>query len=331
VRHYAVHVAATPFESVAPSFWRVLQAGVSAADEEHRFRCRNFILDEHVTPARATSYAASAGASPISSRNWLASHGRYLRAVVGRRKSAEPTRYLDRTDDAYGEPFLAEHGNRTSLGKDITLIRVVDALPIIESGLPASDTRTILARVAGHTADPTEVAAISYALDQWNAGRRYVSPEWVGLYAEVADLFGLDPADDKPTWAAELVDRMGLAHLDGEIDIALFRYEVEAIPRDAASGEPLCAIPTVLDGVLFGAFCPTPTSSREGHVLDLDAATHVAACEFVHPYMRHDVGQLFRVATLTHHQSSLAAARHAHFEEIRRLYDRPDFGVSTGD
>jgi hypothetical protein len=321
-----------PFESMAPAFWAELQAGVTAADEEHRFRCRNFVLDEHVTVPRAESYAMSAGPSPISSGDWLVRHLRYLSGSVGRPKVAEPTRYLYPTDDAYGEPFLAEHGNRTSLARDIALVRVVDALPIFESALPGSDISAVLQRVAGRPgSDAADVDAAAYALDQWHDGRRYLRPEWVAFYAEVADLFAPDPDDDEPLWADALVARMGLAHLEGDVEIVVLKYDVEAVPCDAASGDPLLAVPTVLDGIPSGAFCPTPSSSREGHVLDLNPAIHSAACEFLHPYLRHDVSQLFRVATLTHTSSSLEAARRAHFKELRTLYGRSDFGDRTGD
>lgn len=162
-------------------------------------------------------------------------------------------------------------------------------------------------------------------------------PVYAAYWEDMADLFGEEPGQDRPDWAEQMRDRLGLAHLDpgergGPIDVLVFRYAIEELPpvrqwRDSAPLMP----PTVLDGLFSAAFCPAPANAATGHVVHLAGGDARLRREVLHPAMDYHGKHLWRVGRLEKpvRREDLPTARAIHLASLRDQCGRPDYAETT--
>lgn len=292
----------------------------------------NFLLEERFTDQRLNSYDSHAGIStaPAGMNEWFVRHRLYVDDCIW-------------TENDPPETFTAfNSGNFLSSiqeGKDQWIIRLEDARwPC--SFVPESIEELENLVVTYHTdSDEDEKAKargqLQEILNVWNDNRDR-RPSYAAFWGEVKDLF--EPVID-PNWPDKLRDRLGLIHLDpsqngtiqDSLPVMLMRYSVEEVLEVAARDKPAgsFALPTVLDGELSEAFCPSPPPLIEGRVVDISGRgdNYNPICEVLHYRVPYLAEHIFKFGWLKQPPGSLESARSLHLEWLRQKSGRNDFGV----
>ncbi len=321
---------------------------LEGTEEDHAesLVCRNFLLDEGVTSARAESYAAAgAVADHASYPEWTNRHGAYLTTrVFCPTHAAGPPSSLDPNDIDCPETFQTVDPASPYLSsfQGLDLVRVEEISSIAQfSSIPASTIEEIAERATSE-ADRASADEARRQLDHVLAGwetKLELRPTFAGFWEDVAELFGASPKQDNPDWANRLRDRFGLFHLDPvrravpRIPILVFRYPVSKVPILTSLGRELrpLVVPTVLDGMHSAAFCPPPANIPTGCAVELSAASPPIPREVVHPTVRFRARQLWRLGRIdrSNTMEQLKGARGWHLYCLREEHDRPDYAEQT--
>jgi hypothetical protein len=263
----------------------------------------------------------------------------YLLAQVCLRKLDHAPGVIDQNDHANcPETFRLSAALQLfgSVDEWLDLIRVVDVKPIADrAGVTLDEALTLARHVVQHnlpkwtgttTANPPadeKTREFEAILEEWDRVLD-LSPVWATFWEDVKRIFGNSPTDDIPDWPDKLRDWAGLYHLDpagrvGEVPLFVFRYAVGELPRLKGERErrPL-AVPTVLDGRLSEAFCPSPKGQPTGHVVGLGADDDALRREVLHPALPFRAKNLFRAGIVRRPVPvDLTAARRKHLDNLR--------------
>lgn len=302
----------------------------------------NFLLEERFTDQRLNSYdsCTDISAAPPSDMNeWMYHHDVYLDdCILTENRSPETFTGFNK------ENFLSS----IQEGRDQWIIRLESVrwwrylFPEIESII---DLENLI--VTYHTnpnIDKRETARshLQEIINKWNEIRDW-RPAYAAFWGEIKDIF--EPTID-PDWPDRLRDRLGLLNLDptqkgmtqnSPIPVILMRYSVEDVLDEDTLGESTSsfALPTVLDGELSKAFCPSPSSLTEGRVINLSsiADNYNAICEVLHHRISYQAEHIFKFGWLKQPPGTLESARSFHLEWLRQKSGRNDFGTipSGGD
>ncbi|MCB1128585.1 MAG: hypothetical protein KDM81_18965, partial [Verrucomicrobiae bacterium] len=278
------------------------------AQRNRRFVPRNFLLDEGVGPERAQVYADFVnGISPLSNRSWHVSHQEYLaeRVFVPRASGAtdglaQQAANPETVPDTFRDPNAFTRFGQANA--NLPLLRVEQTLHVArQAGITESELeRLALSIVGGASEDSLEWQQLEAVLSRWQESLQ-ARPVYAGFMEYFADLFAGTAAEDRPEWADELRDLLGLYHLAKGTGIVVFRYLVRDIPktRGRSGLRPLVA-PTVLDQTHSEAFCPSPGNTNCGHAVDLQGRLKAPpAEEILHPWIRFEPRHVFRVGQIT--------------------------------
>jgi hypothetical protein len=306
-----------------------------------RFVARNFLLDEGVVPERVRSYEDGLPVGSFADIGaWVGTHRDYVETHLNLNQPADgPPGTLDpervtvcpetfRYDAAFRSPETDE---------GLHLLRVVDARHV--STLSGFDLASLTEAARAFTAerDTPSAETVESALYLWMQKLK-LRPVFAVFWEDVKELFGDRPENDRPGWADDLRDRLGLYHFDpgtrSASAILVFRYAVGQVPRRRGLGRrrPL-AVPTVLDGEFSEAFCPVPRELAFARTMDLVDRLETPAREIVHPLFRFQAKDLYRLGTVTRPvPAHLAGPRASHLFMLRELSGRPDYAtVTDGD
>ncbi len=308
-----------------------------------RFIPRNFLNEERLDPLRIATYAATITTSgPVSFREWSERHNLYLlKHVFCTPRSGHDFRFIPRNDPTVcPETFIAPLATAAleTTDFDTFLVRVV----------PVSDLEFLSGEREEHIfnmgeqvlADGSHRSLAWYELSRILT-KAYTSreckhrPTFAAFYEDfLTDL--RDPVN--ADWPNRLRDRLGLYHINQWLPgglprrVFLFRYRVKEIPRHPGEADrrPI-AVPVVLDGRLFEAFCPAPQELDRGRMLNLeDGAADEPAREVLHLFMPLEVEHLFRLGFVTKPvPENLAIARRDHLVWLELLSGRTGYGSGT--
>jgi len=303
-----------------------------------RFVGRNFRLDERVPAERVRSYREVAEPAPGGITDWYDDHRNYLARVlwVEQPPSGLPRRVNPDDPATCAESFSAADAftDLSQTDPSVELVRVERAASIADAvGVTEAD---VLRQFAGAIADQADASAVSWTdavLGRWSRTRD-LRPAWAAFLEDCEDVLGADSKNAH--WASVLRDRLGLADLDPAlsgrgVSIVVFRYPARLVPTllGIASRRAL-AFPTVLDGGLSEAFCPAPTESPWGRVVDLAAAVDVPYREVIHAPVRVRARHLCDVGVVEARvRRPLADARGLHLLSLQVMCGRDDFGDQT--
>ena len=325
---------------LSPEFRAFLAAEAQALGQgNRRFVARNFLLDEGIGSLRAHIYAEYVdGTPPYTNDAWRLNHRGYLddHVFVPREKNASDGLAHQAANPAsvaetFRDPTAFERFGQANA--KLPLIRVVEARHIASRGgiSEVELEKLISAVVGGAGQNSDEWKQLAAVLSRWQDMLK-ARPVYAGFHEYFADFLGATPADDKPGWADELRDLLGLYHLVAGTRVVVFRYLVEEIPKPKGRPDlrPLTA-PTVLDQDHSEAFCPSPQNARCGHAVDLRGrGRDKPAEEILHPWIRLQPRHLFRVGTITRPvPATLDDARGTHLLAVRDLANRPDYAAQT--
>lgn len=227
------------FNSDSASLASLRQAGANVAFGNRRHVARNFLFDENVTTARASSYQRFANSlAPFDFGNWSMHHDAYLREEI-RRGSGEAYRIgetLDPLDSECPETFrddsyFSHFGHADEQLVLVKCERVSDIANMIagssgDQDLLANELLTLASRAMPHGgADPNSISGLEFRFAEWHRtmDRR---PSFVTFLTHVEDLIGATPAEDASGWADEVCDRLGLVHFQRGDDFFVFGYRV---------------------------------------------------------------------------------------------------------
>ncbi len=306
-----------------------------------RFVARNFLLDEGVVPERVRSYGDVLLARfHASIGDWFETHRNYLETQIDLNQPADgPPGTLDPARRTVCPETFRHDAAFRSMETDegLHLLRVVDARNV--ATLSSFDVAELMdaARAFTTEGDARAAETVESALYLWTQKLK-LRPVFAVFWEDVRELFGDRPENDRPGWADDLRDRLGLYHVDpgarSASAILVFRYAVGQVPRRRGLGRsrPL-AVPTVLDGEFSEAFCPVPQEQTFGRTMDLVDRLETPAREIVHPLFRFQAKDLYRVGAVTRPVPiDLAAPRGSHLFLLRELNGRPDYaGATDGD
>jgi hypothetical protein len=294
------------------------------ADGEDRFPARNFRLDEGVPSNRAVTYEGVVR-SPTWER-WPAAHRSYLERHVEWRVGRIPPPFVDEASRATPETFGRESlcGDFGQMSARTDLIRVTTPWHI------ARDARLAPADVSRALDRPGALDPIL----RMASSKRERLPEFVAIWDDVADLLPSESAQAPLDWADRLRDRLGLSHYaprTGQAQVIMvFVFPVARIPKFIGlGGNRALVVPTVLDARLFPAFCPAPTGTRAGRVVDLGSELEPPRRELLIPPVELRESDLFRVGAVNEPAPALTEPRAAHILMIRDEYSRPDYAAAT--
>jgi hypothetical protein len=308
---------------VHESFLKEQSQDTGLGDE--RFVPRNFRLDEIIPRTRAESYA-EAVLPAAGFRDWQRRHAQFVEdhLVCTGSPDGPPTAIepgdRSRCPETFGVDMLAV--TAAPIHTDLSLLRLVSLNRIAKAlGLEEDSVRT------GLEDDRLRAGLI----DRWVA-KLPVEPVFATLWQDVRDLV---PADGRPPpgWADDLRDRLGLSFYDpglrGPIQVMALRYPVSLVPTaGSATSRPL-AMPTELDGLFFPPFCPAPSATGIGRVVNLGPEPTVLGPELLHPTARWRGEHGAAVGVINRPVPPLDAARGRHLRLIRAASKRLDYGVDT--
>lgn len=295
----------------------------------------NFLLEERFTDQRLNSYDHYANISitpPAEIKEWNKSHNRYVDDCIWT-ENHPPETFTDFNKDNFLSSQIQE-------GKDQWIVRLEGAMwPC--SLIPESEKELENLIVSYHT-DPDKderVKARSHLqeiINKWNEIRDW-RPSYAAFWGEIKDLFG---STIDPDWPDKLRDRLALLHLDptqkgiiqnSRLPVILMRYSVEEVLEatvfDRSMGS--FALPTVLDGELSEAFCPSPSPLIEGRAVNLSSTidNYNAICEVLHYRISYQAEHIFKFGWLKRPPGSLESARPLHLEWLRQKSGCNDFGI----
>lgn len=174
-------------------------------------------------------------------------------------------------------------------------------------------------------------------INKWNEIRDS-RPSYVAFWGEVKDLFEPSIAHD---WPDKLRDHLGLLHLDptqngiiqnSHLPMILMRYPVEEVLEAASLEGSTCsfAIPTVLDGMLSEAFCPSPSLFTEGRAVNLTDSVdnYNALCEVLNYRILYKAKHIFKFGWIKQPPGSLEPARSLHLEWLKNKSGHNDFHIT---
>jgi hypothetical protein len=162
------------------------------------------------------------------------------------------------------------------------------------------------------------------------ADKSKVRPEFATFLADLLPVF------EKPDWADQLRDILGLLHYNptvgNEISIMVFVYPIRDLPH--LQGQPAfrpLVPPVVLESNWNAAFCPSPPGGKTGHTIDLSGtASAPPRREVVHPTVQYRSRHLYRLGQIRKPVAdTLEVARSLHLTEIRKMTSRPDYAAGT--
>ncbi len=238
---------------------------------------RNFLLDEGVSRERAQTYAEFVdGVLPPSNDSWRLNHRSHLdeQVFVPRETGARDGLAHQAADPAsvaetFRYPTAFDRFGRANA--NLPLLRVEKTSHIAAlAGVSEPELERLASVVcSGAGQDSAEWKQLDAALLRWQQ-QLQARPVYAGFLEYFTEFLGATPARDKPGWADELRDLLGLYHLVAGTRIVVFRYPVQDIPKAKGTPNlrPLSA-PTVLDQDHSEAFCPSPSNADCGHAVDL--------------------------------------------------------------
>jgi hypothetical protein len=236
-----------------------------------------------------------------------------------------PPAALDRNDprtcpETFGPEALAADATQIHLG--LSLVRVVALYRVAVA--VGEDESTIQSALE-------DEALRDGIIDRW-ATKQPVEPVFATLWQDVKDLVPKD-GDPPPGWADDLRDRLGLSTYDpeefGAIRIMVLKYKVADLPEAGDSLTRPVTVPTELDCGFFPPFCPVPTGSGIGRVVDLSRELTSPWPEILHPTLRWRGEHVEQLGVISRPVPSLAAARGRHIRLIQALCGKPDYGTAT--
>lgn len=329
---------------LSPQFGEFLgREAQERADGNRRFVARNFLLDEGVGRERAQTYSEYVDGAPGPSddswrASWCLNHHDYLneQVFVAREAGAKDGLAHHAANpgsvaETFRYPAAFDRFGRANA--HLPLLRVEQARHISQrAGISESELERLVSGVcAGAGKDSPEWKQLDAVLARWQQ-QLQARPVYAGFLEYFADFLGAAPADDKPGWADELRDLLGLYHLVAGTRIVVFRYLVQEIPRPRGRPDlrPLTA-PTVLDQEHSEAFCPSPANANCGHAVDLRGrGRETPAGEILHPWIWFESRHVFRVGTIRRPvPATLEEARGMHLLAVRDLASRLDYASST--
>jgi hypothetical protein len=325
---------------LSPQFMAFLATEAqNRAEGNRRFVARNFLLDEGVAADRARTYAEFVdGTNAPSYDSWRLNHRSYLaeQVFVPREPAAKDgLSHQASNPESVAETFrqLAAFSRFGQAHGSLVLLRVEQTRHVASfAGVSERDLSQLAeAVVSGAAPDSAEWKQLDAALSRWQQLLQ-ARPVYAGFLEYFADCFGATPDQDKPGWADELRDSLGLYHLVAGTSILVFRYQVQDIPKPR--GRPdlrALAAPCVLDSDHSEAFCPSPANLNCGHAVDLQArGRSQPAGEVLHPWIRFEPRHVFRVGTIRRPvPASLDDARGFHLLAVRELAARANYAATT--
>ena len=325
---------------LSPQFMAFLAAEAqNQAEGNRRFVARNFLLDEGVGLGRAHSYGEFVGGSdPPSYDSWRLNHGSYLAEQVF--VPREPAARDGLSHQASNPESVAETFRQATafsrFGQahgGLALLRVEQARHVAKfANISEGElSRLATAVLRGAASDSTEWEQLDALLSLWQRVSD-ARPVYAGFLEYFADCFGSTPGKDRPDWADELRDLLGLYHMGAGTSIIVFRYQVQDIPKPRGRPDQRAlAAPSVLDGDHSEAFCPSPANLNCGHAVDLRARGHSKpAGEVLHPWIRFEPRHVFRLGTIRAPlPTSIDDARGFHLLAVRELAARADYASVT--
>jgi len=306
--------------------------------EHERFIARNFQLDEHIADVRGDSYNPDVDLDMSSVESWRLGHTDYLERALYRPQPMTGIPVTVDPSDASRRPetFCAGCLEQilADLDPELFLVRI-ERIQYIAIGVGIEEEvleRELADAAAGQHMDPNRITGI---LARW-ARTRDLRPVFCGLWQDVADILPADASYAPPTWADDLRDRFGLAHLAPEllcrdVPVVVFRYRVKEIPvMRGTVGTRALAIPTVLDCGLSEVFCPTPIESSVGYAMSLVPALDMPARELLHAACSWTAEHVFRTGRITRDVPvEIADSRTWHLMALQDEMTRADFASAT--
>lgn len=318
---------------------------VATATSARSLVARNFLLDEGILAERARSYQAAGAVSAYSSEDdWEAQHKAYLvKEIFLAPPGAGPPRELSRTEpDLCSETFRFIDPGSPYWRSDhrLHLIRVEEMGFISRvTRTPPDDLRYWAGELVNQGVSAPERGKLDAALRIWTKAIE-LRPVFSAYWADVEDLFGDKPGEDKAGWANALRNRLGLAHLNpaerGEaIEVLVFRYAISELPYliEQGDGFRLLAPPTVLDGNFSPAFFPAPSGSATGYTVELSGDCDRLPQEVLHPPFGFQSSHLWRVGTIDQpfNSDELPTLRGLHLLCVRDRSGRADYAADTDE
>ena len=320
--------------SLPNSPWDLFLASLAADPEwAHSFVARNFLLEERSMAERWRSYdkfdgrTGHAGYAP-----WARAHEAYLRETVFRPPhSGTLPGVIDDSDfDRCPESFR-ESPVFFPYDRDLDLIRVEEVRSLARFVRRSDAEVSVVAQE--WIRNPAADSPWHDLLAERNR-QTQIRPTFAALYEDVEDI--LNSGTD---WESRLRDALGLLHLDpaerggGPIPILVFRYPINAVPKLRSltvDRRPICA-PTVLDMTFSPAFCPAPSGTDTGFVIDLTGDTPGTRREVIHPTAPWKASHLWRTGSISRAvaRANIPTARALHIDAIRTASLRPDFADKT--
>jgi len=291
---------------------------------------RNFRLDERIPPERVEAYGEVAGAAPADANEWHDEHVDYLGEAlwIEQPPSGLPKAVFPEDPDTCAETFRTDAiADLSSTDQSVELLRMERLGSIADAvGLAESAVENTFAAATQRNPSASELALADAILGRW-ARTRDLRPVWAAFSEDCHDI--LDNMDADSSWPSVLRDRLGLIHLDPAesgrpIAVVVFRYPVGQVPTVRRARRERClAFPSVIDGHLSAAFCPTPSQSTWGRVVDLTAPGTDPAREVLHPPTLLRAKHILGVGTVGKPAvDSIAEARAWHLLWLQDSYGR---------
>jgi hypothetical protein len=276
--------------AVYSGFRAFLEDLEATAGEGMRFVERNFRIDERIPAERVESYRSVAEGPPTSEDEWHDRHVDYLGEALWLEQPAMglPKAVFPEDRATCAEPFRTSGtADLSATDSSVELIRMERIASIAAgAGLSETDVERSLVIATEQDASSSDVTLAGAILGRWMRTRD-LRPVWAAFLEDCRD--AIRDRDNDSSWPSVLRDRLGLLHIDPAeagrpIPVAVFRYPVSRVPTLRRMRRERClAYPTVMDGHLAPAFCPTPRESRWGRVVDLSAPALDPAREILHP------------------------------------------------
>lgn len=290
-----------------------------------RFPARNMLMDEGVNVERAEPYLQQAELNISNpNRSWTELHGDYMSEHIFLPRNPRANDGLDSvgqiTDTFSTNPDFTRFG---SAAPNLSLIRCEEPQAICKvvgkSGHSEfSNADRFLRLLQDFLANPTRQPL------------RDDLQEVLDIYADYAQsrpIFAAFENDllkalaDSKMWQDNLRNALGLSHYKKDSYMILLRYTVSRIPLVPGKGTTRALVtPTVLDGSLSNAFCPSPVNVSSGHTVHLAPKDFNPCREVLHPWIRwraDDIINLGRI--LTSPPPDLKDVRALHLLALRDL------------
>jgi hypothetical protein len=328
------NIVNTLSSSVPPPWADWWLAIAQCADLECRFASRNLLLDENVEPWRAQSYSACLGSArdPVLTdplTHAFPSHRQYLVTKLWKNHSGTLPTEIDLDEWHCPETFQRIPASSPFLDAnlDLRLVRVESAeglAPRIGIGV-----KDLIDVATSALAGVVSAAATLDLYFETLADKSKVRPEFATFHADIDDVLA------EGDWVDRVRDKLGLIHYNpsgSDIPVLVFSYPIKDLPylQGQPAFRPLVP-PVVLESNWNAAFCPSPMGGKTGHTIDLSGTPPGPRREVVHPTMQYQARHLFRVGNIRRRveRDTLEIARSLHLTEIRKIYNRLDYGSET--